>query len=121
MVIFELKEEMARQIKLYSLLFLFGFILGCTPIISEELRAGVDTSLTFKEVVQNPNTYEGKIVLWGGRIIQTLPQEDGTNLIEVLEWPLSWREKPRRTVSFQGKFLVLSKVPFDLSLYRRGG
>jgi outer membrane lipoprotein len=111
---------MERRIQLYSLLFLLGFILGCAPVISPELRAGADSSITFKQVAQNPNTYEGKIVLWGGEIIQALPQEDGTNLIEVLEWPLGWRGKPRRTVSFQGKFLVLSKESLDLSLYRRG-
>ena len=80
----------------------------------------MDASLTFKEVARSPDTYRGEIVLWGGQIIQTLPQEDGTTLVEVLEWPLSWTERPRRTVSFQGRFLVLFKEPLDASLYRRG-
>jgi len=60
------------------------------------------------------------MVLWGGEIIQTLPEKDGSNLIEVLEWPLSWTGRPRRTVSFQGEFLVLLKKPSDVSFYRRG-
>ena len=106
---------------LYLTLFFFLILAsGCAHVISEDLRAKVDQSLTFKDVQKNPNTYKGKIVIWGGEIIQTLPQKDGTTLIEVLEWPISWREEPKRTVSFHGKFLVLSNEPLDLSLYERG-
>jgi outer membrane lipoprotein len=111
---------MVRRMRLYLLLFLSIFIFSCGPVVSEEIRAGADTSLTFKEVAQSPDTYKGKIVLWGGEIMQTLPHGDGTTLIEVLEWPLGWTERPRRTVSFQGKFLILLKEPLDSSLYRRG-
>ena len=111
---------MVRRMRLYLLLFLSIFIFSCGPVVSEEIRAGADTSLTFKEVAQSPDTYKGKIVLWGGEIMQTLPHGDGTTLIEVLEWPLGWTERPRRTVSFQGKFLTLLKEPLDSSLYRRG-
>jgi outer membrane lipoprotein len=112
---------MIKQMGLYLLLFLSIFLFSCAPVISEEIRGGVDTSLTFKEVAQSPDTYKGKIVLWGGEIIQTLPQGDGTTLIEVLEWPLSWRGKPKRTVLLQGKFLVFLKEPLDPSRYRMGG
>jgi outer membrane lipoprotein len=110
---------MVKRMRLYLLLVLSIFIFSCAPVISEEIRGGADTSLTFKEVAQSPDTYKGKIVLWGGEIIQTLPQGDGTTLIEVLEWPLGWTERPRRTVSFQGKFLVLLKGPLDSSHYRK--
>ncbi len=115
---------MVRTTKPYSFLFLSLslsiFLFACAPVISEEVRKETDTSLTFKEVAQSPDTYAGKIVLWGGEIIQTLPQNDGTTLIEVLNWPLGWTERPRRTVSFQGKFLVLLKEPLKTSLYRSG-
>lgn len=87
--------------RVYLLLVLSIFIFSCAPVISEEIRGGADTSLTFKEVAQSPDTYKGKIVLWGGEIIRTLLDGDRTTLIEVLEWPLGWTEKPRRTVSFQ--------------------
>jgi len=109
-----------KKILFFTLFFFLILASGCAHVVSEDLRAKVDQYLTFKDVQKNPNTYKGKMVLWGGEIIQALPQEDGTNLIEVLEWPLGWREKPRRTVSFQGKFLVLSKEPLDLSLYKKG-
>jgi len=103
--------------KLYFTLFLCALLFACAPVISEEIRDEVDTSLTFKEVPQTPNAYQGKIVLWGGEIIKTLPQKDGSIFIEVLEWPLGWTGTPRRTVSFQGEFLVLLKEPSDVSFY----
>jgi outer membrane lipoprotein len=110
---------MAKGISLYILLFSFVFATGCAHIISADLRAKVDQSLTFNEVQKNPEAYKGKIVLWGGGIIQTLPQKDGTTLIEVLEWPLGWRGEPRRTVPFQGKFLILVKEPLGSFQYDR--
>ena len=109
---------MMRQAKPYLSLFLSVFLFACAPVISEKTREEADLSLTFKEVAPNPDTYEGRFVLWGGEIIQTLPQDDGSTFIEVLEWPLGWREKPKRTISFRGRFLVLSKEPLDASLYK---
>jgi len=111
---------MKRQIYIYPFLFFLSFVVGCAPVISTELNAGADTSLSFKEVQGNPETYKGKIVLWGGEIIQVLPQENGTTFIEILEWPLGWWDKPRKTVEFRGKFLVSVKEPLDLSIYKRG-
>lgn len=110
-----------RKILIFALFFSLILASGCAHVISEDLRANVDQSLTFKDVQKTPNTYKGKLVVWGGEIIQNLPQDNGTTLIEVLEWPLGWREEPKRTVSFYGKFLVLLKGPSeDLSLYKRG-
>lgn len=106
--------------RLYLLLLLSIFIFSCAPVISGEIRKEVDTSVTFKEAAQSPDTYKGKIVLWGGRIIQVLPQEDGTTLVEVLRWPLDWYDEPWETVSFHGEFLVLFKESLDLSHYKKG-
>ena len=111
---------MATRIQFYPFLFLLSLILGCAPVISTELKAGADTSITFKEVQENPETYKGKIVLWGGEIIQILPQENGTTLIEILDRPLGWRDKPGKAVEFRGKFLVLTKGPLDTPIYKRG-
>ena len=111
---------MVKKIYFYILFFSFIFTSGCAHVIQKDLRAKADPSLTFGEVVKNPNNYKEKTVIWGGEIIQTLPQKDETVLIEVLEWPLGWRGEPRRTVSFQGRFLVFVKEPLDLSPYKRG-
>lgn len=122
MIIFKARELGMFRNRQYFLIFLLIFISGCATatVISPDLRAKVDSSLTFREVQQNPNQHKGKFVLWGGEILQTLPQKDGTILIEVLEWPLGWRGEPQRTVTFRGKFLVFVKEHLYLLLYKRG-
>ena len=62
---------------------------GCGPI-SKELRAQTDRTLSFQQVFQNPEAYKGKIAIWGGEIIETTNQKDGTTLIVVLQRPLDW-------------------------------
>jgi len=79
----------------------------------------VDSSLSFSQVLQNPNAYKDKIVLRGGEIIQIVPQ-DGATIIEVLQMPLGWRGKPADTSTSEGKILVLIKEYLDLSLLKKG-
>ncbi len=110
---------MDNRLPLYLVIFLFGLIYSCAPVISPELRAKVDTSLTFQQILQNPDAYKTKLVLWGGEIIKAMPQDEET-FIEVLKKPLGWKGKPKRTVTFQGKFLILVKENLDLSLYKKG-
>ncbi len=111
---------MKKRILIYPFLLLVTFVLGCAPLASNELQAGADTSLSFKQVQQNPALYKGKIVLWGGEIIQILPQENGKTFIEVLNWPLGLWDKPRKSIAFHGKFLVLANEALDPSVYKRG-
>ncbi|NIR17244.1 MAG: hypothetical protein GWN86_26345, partial [Desulfobacterales bacterium] len=59
---------------------------GCAPVISKDIRDQVARDLSFKEVLQDPEAYKGKMVLWGGVIIKAENQKEGT-LIEVLQKP----------------------------------
>jgi outer membrane lipoprotein len=110
------------QIIRRSFSFLFLFLLfssGCAPVISPNLMVKVDSSVTFEKVLQNPDAYKGKTILWGGRIIQVLPQ-DGTTYVEILQMPLGWREKPEEAFASEGKFLILFKKLLDFSDFDRG-
>ena len=104
----------------FIILFSFTIIYGCAHVISEDVRAKIDPAIAFKEVQQDPNQYKGKTILWGGVILQSLPENDGTTLLEVLQWPLSWRGEPQRSVTFEGKFLILVKENLDPSPYEKG-
>jgi outer membrane lipoprotein len=103
-----------------SLFILSPFILfsGCAPI-SRELRAQADRMLTFQQVFQNPEAYESKIVIWGGEIIETINQKDGTTLIVVLQRPLDWMEEPKFNRS-EGRFVILVEGYIDPYIFRRG-
>jgi outer membrane lipoprotein len=98
----------------------FILLFGCAPVISKNLRTEADPSLTFRQVFQNPNAYKGKLVIWGGEIIQTINQKDGTTQIEIFQRPLGWREKPKETLASEGRFLILAERFLDPYVFRRG-
>jgi outer membrane lipoprotein len=91
---------------------------GCTPI-SKELRAQTDRTLSFQQVFQNPEAHKNKIVIWGGEIIETLNQKDGTTLIVILQRPLDWMEEPKFQRS-DGRFIILVEGYVDPYVFRRG-
>ena len=102
----------------FLLLLFFCPLSGCGPVISPKVMAKVDSSITFGAVFQNPDAYKGRTVLWGGKIIQVLPQ-NGTTYVEVLQMPFGWREKPEEAYASKGKFLVLFRNMPDFSNFDR--
>jgi len=101
--------------------FLFALLLsGCAHVISKDLRAKADVSLTLSQVRQDPEAYKGKMVLWGGEIIETLNLRDTTTQIEVYQKPLGWRGEPRGVLTSEGRFLVLTDQSLDPYLFRSG-
>ena len=102
------------------LLSIFVFLPGCAHVISKDVRAEVDPTLSFRQVLQDPNRFKGKTVLWGGEIVQTTNQKDGSTLIEILERRLDQRGDPDGTSPSEGRFLVLSEKYMDSYIYRRG-
>jgi outer membrane lipoprotein len=102
---------------LFLLVFLFS---GCAHVISKDLRTKSDVSLTLSQVRQNPETFKGKWVIWGGEIIETVNQKDGTTLIEVFQRPLGWKGEPQNTTYSEGRFLVLADNYLDPYVFRQG-
>jgi len=111
---------MKNRFRPFLLLFLTVLLSGCAHVISKDLRDKADRALTFKQVLQDPNAYIDKITLWGGEIIQTINQKDGTTLVEVFQRPLGWREEPKLTQPSEGRFLALAEKYLDPYLFRRG-
>jgi len=101
----------------FSLLLLI-LISGCLPI-SKELRAQADRTLSFQQVFQNPEAYKGKIVIWGGEIIETINQKDGTTLMVLIQRPLDWLEEPKIQHS-EGRFILLLEGYADPYVFGRG-
>jgi outer membrane lipoprotein len=112
------KMKIRDCFQVLALFCLLSTFTACAPI-SKELRAQAEP-LSFAEVFKNPQAYKGKIVIWGGEIIQTTNQKDGTSLIEVFQRPLDWEEEPESTRASGGRFLVLVQRFLDLYIYREG-
>jgi outer membrane lipoprotein len=110
-------EKRFQWYLLFLLVFLFS---GCVHVISKDLRIKSDPSLTLSQVRQNPDTFKGKMVLWGGEIIETINQRDETTQIEVFQKPLGWREEPKETTISEGRFLILADQYLDPYVFRKG-
>lgn len=104
----------------FLLFFIFLFVPGCAHVISKDLRAEVDPALSFRRISQDPEAYKGKTLLWGGEIVETTNQKDGSTLLEVLERRLGWRGEPDQSSPSEGRFLVLTETYLDAYIYRKG-
>jgi outer membrane lipoprotein len=92
-------------------------VSGCAHVISSDLRARADAALTFSEVLKNPDAHQGKIVVWGGEIVKTENQKDGTTLVEVLQRPLYGNDEPEAAEPSAGRFLVRANQFLDPRIY----
>jgi outer membrane lipoprotein len=85
------------------------FIGACSQqdIIPEHLEGRVDQDLRFTEVKENPDAYQGKLVLAGGQVLSADRLKEGTK-IEVLQYPLTNQLVPeRRRESSKGRFIAM--------------
>ena len=97
---------------------LLTFVSGCAHVISQDLREAADPGVTFREILNNPNAYRGRSVVWGGEIIETTNKRDGSTLLEVFQRSLNWREEP--TGLSDGRFLARVDNYLDPYVYRKG-
>ena len=92
---------------------------GCTYAISPEMSARADKTISFEMIQADPDTFKGKLVLLGGTIAQTGNSKQGT-VIEVVQKPLDYWGKPKRTDRTGGRFLVFSPGYLDAMIFSPG-
>ncbi|HYA89137.1 MAG TPA: Slp family lipoprotein [Nitrospirota bacterium] len=105
-----------------KLAFVFGISLliqSCTYAISPEMAKQADRTLTFRQLQADPDIFKGKIIILGGIIDQTSNTKQGT-VIEVVEKPLDYWGKPKRTDKTEGRFLVVHIGDLDPLIYAPG-
>ncbi len=92
---------------------------GCTYAISPETAAQADKTITFEMVLADPDSFKGKVVVLGGTIAQIENTKEGT-VIEIVQKPLDYWGKPKRTNKSGGRFLVFSPGYLDTLIYAPG-
>ena len=93
--------------------------MGCQGAISREVRDQVDESMTFEQLLFDPERYRGRIILLGGEIIRARnTNEEG--ILEVLQRPLARDERPMRNQMSHGRFLVVQEKFLDPVVYKPG-
>lgn len=68
-------------------------------------------------VLENPSAYTGRIVLWGGKIIETGNVNNSTEII-VMQMPLNYMYEPKDEKSTQGRFIARSEQFLDPAVYK---
>jgi outer membrane lipoprotein len=110
-----------RMGKYVTVVLLAALLSGCASYpIAKNLREQAQP-LTLTQVTANPKTTRGAMVIWGGRIIKTVNDTNGS-AIYVLQRPLSRKEKPADDDVFTGgRFIVISRESLDPATYPTGG
>ena len=118
---FNNKQSLGRKgFSLFPLLFFSSIILySCATVIPPELKQEIKEEISLSLAKENPDAYQGKLVLWGGRIIKAENKKEGT-LIEVLKLPLDITDRPKDVDTSEGRFLVLYPEYLDVAIYRPG-
>jgi outer membrane lipoprotein len=94
-------------------------LAGCAHVISKGVLQEVDSSISFMQLLKDPEAYKGKTVLLGGDIIETQNLSNKT-LVVVLQRPLgSWGEPGAGDVS-EGRFIITTAGFLDPAIYSSG-
>lgn len=97
----------------------FILLAGCASVISDRVLREADPTISFKEVLLNPDRFRGRTVVLGGTVLRSIPKKDET-WIEVLQQPLGRRLLPRETDISEGRFIVKYRDYLDPAVYRQG-
>lgn len=95
---------------------------GCasTSIVPEPLAQQVDKTVTFSQVLESPDSYRGKMVVWGGEVLKAKALKGGTQL-EVLQLPLDDDQGPvSDRMESKGRFLAWQSEFLDPATMKDG-
>ena len=87
-------------------LFVLFALSGCAHnLISDASLAQADRSISFNDLLKNPDAYRGKTVILGGGIAG-VTSVDGGMQIEVIQYNLDARQMPVEVSGSGGRFLA---------------
>jgi len=90
---------------------------SCTHPISRQLRKEAQKEkVLFTKVLEDPAAYKGRIVIWGGKVIEITNLKDVTEMI-VLETPLDFLGAPESEQSSRGRFIGRIPKFLDPAIY----
>jgi len=99
-------------------LFLSGLLIACAT--SPEFdTSNVDKSMTPQRVIAEPDTNHGKLVLWGGTILDIHNLKETTQL-EVLAYPLNTYQRPLLDLKPLGRFIIESDGYLEPANFAQG-
>ena len=103
----------------FLLLMAAGVLNGCAPALSRHIRDQAKPPIPFPELQKSVEKYEGRVVIYGGYILDTANNPNGT-VLTILQTPLDSSNEPVSQDLSQGRFLVSSKKFLDPEIYSKG-
>ena len=111
---------MGFNYKIYLAEFLIiVFFVGCAHPVSHEIRKGIDPDIKFETLVEDPKSFLGKRVLFGGVIVVTRNVQDGTEL-EIVQKNIEPYGNLEAGDYSGGRFLFFSKDYLEPEIYASG-
>jgi outer membrane lipoprotein len=93
-------------------------VISCVPF-STNIMHQVDPKLAFGVVLKDPSAFQGKTVLWGGIIVETINRANET-IIKVRQTDLDYQTRPANLDRSQGRFLIQYGGFLDPAIYKEG-
>jgi outer membrane lipoprotein len=93
-------------------------LLGCAAGISPKVRSQVTYAGTFSDVQKAPDKYIGKIVIFGGKILNTQASPSASELT-VLHLRTDSRDRPKDGDQSEGRYLIQSDQFLDPAIYKK--
>ena len=94
--------------KAYFILFFFACLISCSHPLSQKLRKDIDESITYNRLLESPEEFIGKRVMFGGAIVETRVLPEGTE-IEVVQKKIDFTGYPEAGDESGGRFIFLKK------------
>lgn len=118
-------NRQARVARTLAGLLLLGLALpaalglhACAPAISQKLRDEAGIPVPFQDLLVHPETYQGRVVILGGYVIET-QNEPQNSVLTVLQTPLDFQDKPKAREFSEGRFVVTTDRFLDPEVYAR--
>ena len=92
---------------------------ACAPVISPDVRAGLEPRLSFADIMAAPDAHLGKRVMLAGTILEAKNLPQGTRL-EILQFPHTRRGRPETDAPSGGRFMVMSPLYLETAIYTPG-
>ncbi len=90
--------------------------IGCVSspsVVPEGLEPSLDQTVSFSQLLENPERYKQKVVMLGGRILSAKRLSEATRL-EVLQLPLYDGQQPTDTLTESlGRFIAMEPTFLD--------
>ena len=102
---------------------IFLWLVGCTfgpEVIPDTLQSQVDSQLTFEQILEDPTTVQGKLVVLGGEVLHAKRLREATQL-EILQLPLDSSQRPSQAkTDSKGRFLAFEHAFLDPATFPPG-